>query len=120
MTRDEFMVEARKTTGKILESKENGIMNLVQQAWAEGKRNAEVEFLREVLEETLNKRDEINAIKEERRERIGRIFEALDDETIALIALNNILCECCIFNDSCDKNHCRSTIRSFLKEGKYD
>lgn len=47
MTRDEFMQEARKTAGRILESKENGIMNLVQRAWAEGKRNADRRFVRE-------------------------------------------------------------------------
>lgn len=55
MTRDEFMKEARITAGRILESKENGIMNLVQQAWAEGKRNAEVEILQNAIEEALSK-----------------------------------------------------------------
>ena len=35
MTRDEFMTKARGTARQILEGKENGIMNLVQQAWAE-------------------------------------------------------------------------------------
>ena len=55
MTRDEFMQEARKTAGKILESKENGIMNLVQQAWAEGKRNAEIETLSGLINAALAK-----------------------------------------------------------------
>lgn len=32
-------------------------MNLVQQAWAEGKRNAEVETLRAAIEEALDKRE---------------------------------------------------------------
>lgn len=120
MTRDEFMKVARVDAGRILESKENGIMNLVERAWAEGKRNAEVDTLKAALEEALDKRDKICTINNERHERIGRIFEALDDEAIALMALNNVLCEYCILNDTCDKNHCRSTIRSFLKEGKYD
>ena len=53
MTRDEFMAKARGTAKQILEGKENGIMNLVQQAWAEGKRNAEVEALRETIERTV-------------------------------------------------------------------
>lgn len=57
MTRDEFMQEARKAAGRILESKVNGIMNLVQQAWAEGKRNAEVETLSTAINEALNKRE---------------------------------------------------------------
>lgn len=60
MTRDEFMREARKTAGKILESKENGIMNLVQQAWAEGKRNAEVETLSELINEALAKDNNVH------------------------------------------------------------
>ena len=39
MTREEFMQEARLTAHKILAHKENGIMNLVQHAWAECKRS---------------------------------------------------------------------------------
>lgn len=55
MEREKFMQEARLTVHRILEGKENGIMNLVQQAWAEGKRNAEVETLRAVIEEALDR-----------------------------------------------------------------
>lgn len=57
MEREKFMQEARLTVHRILEGKENGIMNLVQQAWAEGKRNAEVETLRAAIEEALSERD---------------------------------------------------------------
>lgn len=57
MEREKFMQEARLTAHKILEGKENGIMNLVQQAWAEGKRNAEVETLRAAIDEALDKRE---------------------------------------------------------------
>lgn len=57
MEREKFMQEARLTAHRILEGKENGIMNLVQQAWAEGKRNAEVETLREAIEEALDRRE---------------------------------------------------------------
>ena len=53
MTREKFMKDARLSAHKILESKENGIMDLVQQAWAEGKRNAEVEALRETVEQAV-------------------------------------------------------------------
>ena len=53
MTREKFMKDARLSAHKILESKENGIMNLVRQAWAEGKRNAEVEALRETVEQAV-------------------------------------------------------------------
>lgn len=57
MTRDDFMKEARETTQAILQGKENGIMNLVQRAWAEGKRNAEVETLRAAIYEALDRRE---------------------------------------------------------------
>ena len=57
MNREDFMKEARLAAHKILEGKENGIMNLVQQAWAEGKRNAEVETLRAAIDEALDKRE---------------------------------------------------------------
>lgn len=53
MTREEFMQEARDTAHRILEGKENGIMNLVQQAWAEGKRNAEVETITELVKQAF-------------------------------------------------------------------
>jgi hypothetical protein len=55
--REKFMQEARLTAHRILEGKENGIMNLVQRAWAEGKRNAEVETLRAAIDEALDKRE---------------------------------------------------------------
>lgn len=44
MEREKFMQEARLTANKILAGKENGIMNLVQQAWAEGKRSATTSY----------------------------------------------------------------------------
>ena len=49
MDREKFMQNARNTARQILEGKENGIMNLVQHAWDEGKRNAEVETLKEAV-----------------------------------------------------------------------
>lgn len=53
MEREKFMQEARRTVNQILAGKENGIMNLVQQAWAEGKRNAEVETLKQAVVEAF-------------------------------------------------------------------
>jgi len=53
MTREEFMKDARLSVHKMLEGKENGIMNLVHQAWAEGKRNAEVETLKQTVVEAF-------------------------------------------------------------------
>ena len=58
MEREKFMQEARRTAHQILEGKENGIMNLVQRAWAEGKRNAEVETLRAAIDEALDRREQ--------------------------------------------------------------
>lgn len=57
MEREKFMQEARLIAHRILEGKENGIMNLVQRAWAEGKRNAEVETLRAAIDEALDRRE---------------------------------------------------------------
>ena len=57
MEREKFMKEARMIAHQILEGKENGIMNLVQRAWAEGKRNAEVETLRAAIDEALDRRE---------------------------------------------------------------
>ena len=57
MNREDFMLQTQATVSKIFESKTNGIMNLVRQAWAEGKRNAEVETLRAAIEEALGERD---------------------------------------------------------------
>lgn len=54
MTREEFMRDARETAKKILAGKENGIMNLVQYAWAEGKRNAEVETITEIMKQAYD------------------------------------------------------------------
>lgn len=65
MEREKFMKEARMTAHQILEGKENGIMNLVQRAWAEGKRNAEVETLRAAIDEALDRREPKEELKED-------------------------------------------------------
>ena len=53
MTRDEFMKVARSEIDQAFLSGKNRMMNLVERAWAEGKRNAEVDNLKEVLEQAL-------------------------------------------------------------------
>lgn len=58
MNREDFMLQTQATVSKIFESKTNGIMNLVRQAWAEGKRSAEVETLRAAIEEALDKKEQ--------------------------------------------------------------
>ena len=43
MTRDEFMEEAQKEIDQVLLTHKNRLMNLVMKAWAEGKKNAEMD-----------------------------------------------------------------------------
>ena len=54
MTRDEFMKHAAEEIDEALCRQKNRMMNLVEQAWAEGKRNAEMdkidEFAKGVVE----------------------------------------------------------------------
>lgn len=58
MTREEFMSHARAEVGKAFEGTRNRIMNLVEQAWAEGKRNAETEQITSIIGEALDRLNE--------------------------------------------------------------
>lgn len=49
MTREEFMKFAEQEIDKAFQGQRNRMMNLVQQAWAEGKRNAETEQVTEIV-----------------------------------------------------------------------
>lgn len=49
MTREEFMKLAEQEIDKAFQWQRNRMMNLVQQAWAEGKRNAETEQVTEIV-----------------------------------------------------------------------
>lgn len=97
MEREKFMQEARRTAHQILDGKENGIMNLVQRAWAEGKRNAEVETLRAAIDEALDKRNEkIEQIDIKPKTtwgeylcNIGLIHDCKDGEQVAERLFNN-------------------------------
>ena len=63
MTRDEFMEHARKEIDQAFQGQKNRMMNLVAQAWAEGKRNAENEHIDELgkdLLESLKKKLELD------------------------------------------------------------
>ena len=87
MTRDEFMKKARGTVDQAFEHRKNGIMNLVEQAWAEGKHNADVETLRAAIEEALDRRQEAETIKNgsefiswgDYLKHVGVLFEGWDD-----------------------------------------
>lgn len=99
MEREKFMQEARRTAHQILEGKENGIMNLVQRAWAEGKRNAEVETLRAAIDEALDKRGEqIEQVDIKPKTtwgeflcNIGLIHDCTESEEVVLRLFNNII-----------------------------
>lgn len=49
MTRDEFMKHAAEEIDAVFRAQKNRMMNLVEQAWAEGKRNAETEQVTEIV-----------------------------------------------------------------------
>ena len=99
MEREKFMQEARLIARRILEGKENGIMNLVQRAWAEGKRNAEVETLRAAIDEALDRREpkvEPTDIKPKTTWgeflcNIGLIHDCTESEDVVLRLFNNVI-----------------------------
>ena len=49
MTREEFMILVEPEIDKAFQELRNRMMNLVQQAWAEGKRSAETEQVTEIV-----------------------------------------------------------------------
>ena len=53
MTRDEFMERARREIDKAFSGQKNRMMNLVQQAWAEGKRAAETDAVGQVIDDVM-------------------------------------------------------------------
>ena len=53
MTREEFMKHAEQEIEQALNGQKNRMMNLVQQAWAEGKRNQEAAIFEEVGNELV-------------------------------------------------------------------
>lgn len=53
MTRDEFMKHAEQEIDAVFRGQKNRMMNLVEHAWAEGKRNAEVAVFEEAGNELV-------------------------------------------------------------------
>lgn len=51
MTRDEFMAIAEHDLADCLQKEHNRIMGIISRAWAEGKRNAEIDSLVEIIKE---------------------------------------------------------------------
>lgn len=54
MKRDEFMEKARQELDLIMTSRKNAIMNIIEQAWAEGKRNAELDAIKDIVKQALD------------------------------------------------------------------
>ena len=53
MAREDFMRYAEMEIDNCLVHQKNRIMNVVQKAWAEGKRNAEIEGITEIVKAAL-------------------------------------------------------------------
>ena len=53
MTRDEFMTKAKDEIDKAFSGQKNRMMNLAEQAWAEGKKNAEAEQICKTVQDAL-------------------------------------------------------------------
>lgn len=57
MKRDEFMDKARQELDLIMTSRKNAIMNIIEQAWAEGKRNAELDEITDIVKRRWTERN---------------------------------------------------------------
>lgn len=55
MTRDEFMDYAKLEIDIVMSRERNRLMNVVERAWAEGKRNAEIDALTETVKAALER-----------------------------------------------------------------
>lgn len=55
MTREEFMKHAREEIDRAFAGHRNRLMNLVEQAWAEGKKNAEAGQVEAILREAIKR-----------------------------------------------------------------
>lgn len=53
MTRDEFMERARREIDQAFAGQKKRLMNLVQKAWAEGKRAAETDAVAQVIDDVM-------------------------------------------------------------------
>ena len=53
MTREEFMAYAEAEVDEIVGRQKNRFMNIVNRAWAEGKKAAEVESISEIVKAVL-------------------------------------------------------------------
>lgn len=53
MTRDEFIVSAMKDIEAATSKYKNSLLNIVEKAWAEGKKNAEIDEVTEVIRSVL-------------------------------------------------------------------
>ena len=55
MTREEFLKHAEEEIDQAFKPAKGRLMNLVQQAWAEGKKNTEVSGIEDIVKEAIEK-----------------------------------------------------------------
>lgn len=55
MTREEYMSYAKSEIDSALTTTKNRLMNVVERAWAEGKKNAETDGVMEIVKEAIAK-----------------------------------------------------------------
>lgn len=55
MTRDEFMEYAKGEILAALTTQQSRIMNLIEQAWAEGKKNADTDAVVEIVRDAISR-----------------------------------------------------------------
>ena len=58
MKREEFMKYAEREIDNAFRGQKNRMMNLVEQAWAEGKRNAEIDGVASIVKGVMEKLSE--------------------------------------------------------------
>ena len=58
MKREEFMIYAERQIDDAFRGQRNRMMNLVEQAWAEGKRNAEIDGVTSIVKGVLERLSE--------------------------------------------------------------
>lgn len=70
MTREEFMEHAEQEIDAVLRTNKNRLMNLVMQAWAEGKKNAEINGVVTIVKDALEKLETRGTFWEPRKESV--------------------------------------------------
>ena len=71
MKREEFIKYADQEINNIFNGPKNRIMSLVERAWAEGKRNAEIDSVTSIMKDVLK---ELNAEKDDKSSNLYHLY----------------------------------------------